>query len=69
MRISHKTMYQLVNAAIVVASLIQLIRGYKWFIVLICAATFAVIGNLTVRLAGSKQRAIERKRKRDYYAS
>jgi hypothetical protein len=68
MTISHKSQYLLVNGAILTASIIQLLRGYKHLIVLIAALTFIVVGNLTVWLAGSRQRAIERKRKHDYYA-
>ncbi len=68
MTISHKSQYLLINAAVATAAIIQLIRGYKWFVVLICAATFLITGNLTVYLAGSRQRAIDRQRKRDYYA-
>ncbi|ADW69781.1 hypothetical protein [Granulicella tundricola] len=68
MTISHKSQYLLVTAAILTASVIQLVRGYKPYIVIIGAIAFIFIGNLTVYLAGSKQRAIQQQRKRDYYA-
>jgi hypothetical protein len=45
-----------------------LARGLPLVVVLVAALVFLVVGNLTVYLAGSRQRAMERKRKRDYYA-
>jgi hypothetical protein len=68
MTISHRTQYLLINAAVATASAIQLVRGLRLVVVLVAAMVFLVVGNLTVYLAGSKQRAIQRKRKRDYYA-
>ena len=68
MTIRHRTQYLVVDAAIVTASIIQLLRGLKPVIVIVAALTFLLIGNLTVYLAGSKQRAIDKQRKRDYYA-
>ena len=68
MTIRHRTQYLLVNAAVLTASLIQLARGFRVLIVTVAAVVFLAIGNLTVYLAGSKQRAVERQRKRDYYA-
>jgi hypothetical protein len=68
MTISHRTQYLLVNAAVGTASAIQLARGLPLVVVLVAALVFLVVGNLTVYLAGSRQRAMERKRKRDYYA-
>ncbi len=58
----------LVDGAILSASAIQLARGIKVLIVLVAAIAFLLVGNLTVYLAGSKQRAADRQRKRDYYA-
>ena len=66
--ISHRAQYALVTAAILTASVIQLVRGYRLLIVVVGALGFLFIGNLTVYLAGSKQRALDRKRKRAYYA-
>ncbi len=68
MTIRHRTQYLLVNAAVFTASAIQLVRGLRVSVVLIAAIVFLLVGNLTVYLAGSKQRAIDRQRKRDYYA-
>jgi hypothetical protein len=68
MTIRHRTQYVLVNAAIATASAIQLIRGFKPIVVIIAALIFLLVGNLTVYLAGTKQRAIDRQRKRNYYA-
>jgi hypothetical protein len=68
MTIRHRTQYLLVNAVIVTASAIQLIRGLRPVVVIIAALIFLLVGNVTVYLAGSKQRAIDRQRKRNYYA-
>jgi hypothetical protein len=68
MTIRHRTQYLLVNAAVLTASMIQLVRGLKLIVVIVAALIFLLVGNLTVYLAGSKQRAVARKRKRDYYA-
>jgi hypothetical protein len=68
MRISHKSLYLLVNAAILTAAGIEFVRGYKLLIVLLAGATWLIVGNATVFLAGKKQRAADRQRKRDYYA-
>lgn len=58
----------LINAAILLASIIQLVRGYRPIIVAVAALTFFAIGNLTVYLNDSKAREQRRKQKRDYYA-
>ena len=68
MTISHRAQYLIVTATVAVAGTIQLVRGIRPLIVFIAAVTFLFIGNATVYLAGSRQRAIERRRKRDYYA-
>ena len=68
MTIRHRTLYVLVNAAVLTASVIQLVRGLRLVIVIVAAAAFLLVGNATVYLAGSKQRAVQRQRKRDYYA-
>ena len=68
MDFSPRVRYLLVTAAIVLASVIQLVRGYKPIIVITGAIAFLLIGNLTVYLSGAKQRAIRRKQKRDYFA-
>ncbi len=69
MDFSPRVRYLLVNAAIVLASVIQLVRGYKPIIVIAGAAAFLLMGNLTVYLSGARQRAIRRQKKRDYYSS
>ena len=66
--IRHRTLYLLVDGAILTASAIQLLRGFKVLIVAIAAIVFLLVGNLTVYLAGSKQRAADRQKKHDYYA-
>ena len=68
MTIQHKTQYLLVDLAILTASVIQLARGLRLVVVAIAAIIFLLVGNGTVYLAGSKQRAIDRQRKRNYYA-
>jgi hypothetical protein len=68
MTIRHRTQYLLVDAAVLTASVIQLARGLRVLIVAVAAVTFLILGNLTVYLAGSRQRAIDKKRKQDYYA-
>ncbi len=65
---STRTKTIIINAAILLASIIQLVRGYKPLIVIIAALTFLIFGNLTVYLLDSKARAQRRKEKRDYYA-
>ncbi len=56
------------TAAIVVASLLKLATGTKPVVVIVAAITFLSVGNLAVYLSGSKERAIRRQQKRDYYA-
>jgi hypothetical protein len=68
MTFSTRTRYLLITGAVLTASVIQLLSGYKLVIVAVAAATFLFVGFLTVYLSGSKQRAIRRQQKRDYYA-
>ena len=68
MKFSAKARYLLITAAILTASAIQIIRGYKWVIVATGAIAFLLFGYASVYLSGSKQRAIRRQQKRDYYA-
>lgn len=68
MTFSARARYLILTAAIVTASVIQLVRGYRPLIVIIGAVSFLSVGFLIVYLSGSKQRAIDRKRKLDYYA-
>jgi len=68
MTFSTRARYLIITAAILTASLIQLVRGYRPLIVITGASTFLFVGFLIVYLSGSKQRAIDRKRKLDYYA-
>jgi hypothetical protein len=65
---SARTRHLLVTAAIVVASLLKLATGTKPVVVIVAAITFLSVGNLAVYLSGSKERAIRRQQKRDYYA-
>ena len=68
MTIQHRTQYLLVDLAILTASVIQLARGLRFVVVAVAAIVFLIVGNGTVYLAGSKQRAIDRQRKRNYYS-
>ena len=68
MTFSSRTRYLLTTAAIVTASLIQLLRGYRLIIVVVGAVVFLIVGNVTVYLSGSKERALRRQQKRDFYA-
>ena len=68
MTIRHKTLYALVTGAILTASAIKYAQGERLLIVVVAALTFLFIGNLTVYLAGYKQRAARKQAKRDYYA-
>ena len=58
----------MVTGAIIIASLIQLVRGYRLLIVIVGLVTFLIVGNALVYLSGAKERKILRQRKRDYYA-
>ena len=68
MSFTATTRYALVTGAILTASVIQLVRGYRPLIVLVGALAFLVAGNAVVYLSGAKERAVRRKQKRDYYA-
>ncbi len=68
MKFSDKMRYLLVTLAIVLASVIQLVRGYPKVIVIVGGLAFLTMGNLAVYLSGSKERAVRRQRKRDFYA-
>ena len=68
MSFSAKTRHILISLAVLTACGIQLFRGYKPLVIAICGLTFLVVGNLMVYLAGSKERALRRQQKRDYYA-
>ncbi len=68
MSFSASTRYLLVTLAVLTASAIQLVRGYRPLIVILGGALFLLFGNLAMYLAGSKERALRRQRKRDYYA-
>jgi hypothetical protein len=68
MTFSTRARYLIITAAVLTASVIQLVRGYKLSIVIVAALSFLFAGYLIVYLSGSKQRAIRRKQKYDYYA-
>ena len=68
MTFSTRARYLILTAAILTASVIQLLRGYRPLIVMVGAASFLSVGFLIVYLSGSKQRAIDRKRRLDFYA-
>jgi hypothetical protein len=65
---SARTRYLLVTAAVLIATGIKYAMGTKLVIVVVACVTFLVVGNLAVYLSGSKERAIRRQAKRDYYA-
>jgi hypothetical protein len=65
--IDRRYQYGLLNAAILTASIIQLFRHKPLIIVIVAALTFLFVGNLVIFLGGSRQRAIHRQRKIDYY--
>ncbi len=67
MTFSAKTRYLLVTGAMLLACVIQLVRGYKPLIVIVGGLAFLAAGNLIVYLSGSKERALRRQRRRDYY--
>jgi hypothetical protein len=68
MSFSARTRYLLVSAAVVVAALAKLAMGTRPLIVGVALITFLAAGNGAVWLSGSKERAIRRQQKRDYYA-
>ena len=65
----RRLQYGLLNAAILTASIIQLFRHKPLVVVIIAALTFLCVGNLVIFLGGSRQRAINRQRKIDYYSN
>lgn len=68
MEFSAKTRYLLVTVAVLIATAIKYAMGTKPVIVVVACLTFLAVGNLAVYLSGSKERAIRRQEKRDYYA-
>jgi hypothetical protein len=68
MSFSTKARYLLVTAAVIVAALAKFAMGTRPLIVGVALVTFLIAGNGAVWLSGSKQRAIRRQQKRDYYA-
>lgn len=68
MSFSLKTRYLLVNVAVLAACVIEYVRGYPWLILVLGAITFLLVGNLVLYLSGSKERAVRRQQKRDYWA-
>jgi len=68
MSFSARTRHLLVTGAILAASLVKLATGTKLVIVIVAAITFLAVGNLAVYLSGTKERAMRRQQKRDYYA-
>ena len=68
MTFSARARHLLVTGAILAACVIQLVRGYRPLIVVVGAIVFFCVGNALVYLSGSKERAVRRKQKRDFYA-
>ena len=68
MSFSPRIRHLLVTFTILTACAIQFVRGYRPLIVFVCAITFLLAGNLMVYLSGSKERAVRRRQRRDYYA-
>ncbi len=67
MTFSSRERYALVDAALVVASGIELVRGIRPLIVAICALAFLAAGNGAVYLSGARARAVRRMREREYW--
>lgn len=59
----------LLNLAVLTASLIQLLRGYRPLIVIVCGLAFLAAGNAFLYLLGSPARRLRREQKRDFYAN
>lgn len=68
MALSSQFRYVVVFLAILTGSIIELVRGYRFLIVAVGFSAFLTVGFLIVFLAGSKERALRRRQKRDYYA-
>ena len=68
MSFSSKTRYLLGFLAISTGALIEHFRGYRSLIVIIGYFTFLFVYFAVVYLSGSKERALRRKQKREYYA-
>lgn len=68
MSFSPKTRYLLLNSAVLMACVIEYVRGYPWLVILLGALTFVLVGNVVLYLSGSKERAVRRQEKRDYWA-
>ena len=68
MNFNSPTRHGLVTGAILLASAIEMMRGYKPLVVVFSALIFVVLGNGVIYLAGSKERAMRKRAKQDYYA-
>ena len=68
MSFSPRIRHLLLTAAVLTASVIQLVRGYRPLIVWIGAAAFLLFGNVAIYLTGTKERALRRQQRRDYWA-
>lgn len=68
MKFSPQTRYLLLNAAVLTACAIEFARGYPWLVIALGAITFFFVGNVVLYLSGSKERAVRRQQKRDYWA-
>ena len=68
MAFSSRARYLIVFCSILTGSLIELFRGYRSLVVAVGFITFLLIGFVIVYLSGSKERAVRRQQKRDYYA-
>lgn len=68
MSFTPRTRYLLLTAAVLTASVIQLMRGYRPLIVLVGALVFIALGNIAIYFTGAKERAVRRQDKRDHWA-
>ncbi len=68
MEFNSKTRYALVFLAILTGSAIELFRGYRPIVVVVGFVVFLLAGFAVVYVAGSKERAVRREQKRNYYA-
>ena len=68
MSFSLRIRHLLLTAAVLTASVIQLVRGYRPLIVATGGVAFLLLGNLAIYMTGAKQRALRRQQERDYWA-
>ena len=68
MNFNIKARHGLITGAILLASAIEIMRGYKAVVVVVSALVFLAVGNGLIYFAGAKQRNLRKQAKRDFYA-